>query len=140
VVGFPCNQFGAQEPGTHREICEFTSSKYSVTFPLMAKVDVNGPGRTPLFERLSQTADADGVSGDVRWNFEKFLVDEAGNVQRFSTRVAPDALPVCNGSTSVGVPQVHQRDSKEQAGDDLGEMQDQSFAKGQRLPGSGVRS
>jgi glutathione peroxidase len=94
VVGFPCNQFGAQEPGTHAEICEFTASKYSVTFPLMAKVDVNGPGRTPLFERLAQTADADGVSGDVRWNFEKFLIDEAGNVQRFSTRVAPDALPV----------------------------------------------
>ncbi len=94
VVGFPCNQFGAQEPGTHREICEFTSSKYSVTFPLMAKVEVNGPGRTPLFERLAQTVDADGVSGDVRWNFEKFLIDEAGNVQRFSTRVAPDALPV----------------------------------------------
>ena len=55
---------------------------------------MNGPGRTPLFERLAQTVDADGVSGDVRWNFEKFLIDEAGNVQRFSTRVAPDALPV----------------------------------------------
>lgn len=94
VVGFPCNQFGGQEPGTHNEICEFAASKYAVTFPLMAKVEVNGPGRTPLFARLSQAADADGVSGDVRWNFEKFLIDEAGNVQRFSTRVAPDALPV----------------------------------------------
>ena len=94
VVGFPCNQFGAQEPGTHSEICEFTSSKYSVTFPLMAKVEVNGSGRAPLFDRLTQTADADGASGDVRWNFEKFLIDSDGNVQRFSTRVTPDSIPL----------------------------------------------
>jgi len=92
VVGFPCNQFGAQEPGTHDEICEFTSSKYNVSFPLMAKVDVNGPNRLSLFERLCQTAVDGGEPGDVRWNFEKFLIDGEGNVERFSTRAQPDAL------------------------------------------------
>ena len=92
VVGFPCNQFGAQEPGTHDEICQFTSSKYNVSFPLMAKIDVNGPARLGLFERLCQTAVAGGEAGDVRWNFEKFLIDSEGNVQRFSTGVKPNAL------------------------------------------------
>lgn len=94
VVGFPCNQFGAQEPGTHDEICEFTSSKYSVSFPLMAKGDVNGANRLALYEALCQTADADGHAGDIRWNFEKFIVEEDGTVQRFSTRIKPDALPL----------------------------------------------
>ena len=92
VVGFPCNQFGGQEPGTHDEICEFTSSKYDVDFPLMAKVDVNGDGQTPLFAQLNANSDADGYSGDIRWNFEKFLIDEEGNVQRYSTRVQPNDL------------------------------------------------
>lgn len=94
VVGFPCNQFGAQEPGTHDEICEFTSSKYSVTFPLMAKIEVNGADRLGLFDRLCTAADQSGYAGDVRWNFEKFLIDENGHVQRFSTRDAPDTLPL----------------------------------------------
>jgi glutathione peroxidase len=94
VVGFPCNQFGAQEPGTHNEICEFAASKYAVTFPLMAKVEVNGPGRTPLFERLAQAADADGVAGDIRWNFEKFIVESSGEIHRFSTRTTPESLPL----------------------------------------------
>jgi len=94
VVGFPCNQFGAQEPGTHDEICEFTSSKYNVSFPLMAKIDVNGSGRLPLFERLCQNAVAGGEAGDVRWNFEKFLIDGDGNVERFSTRTQPSELSI----------------------------------------------
>lgn len=94
VVGFPCNQFGAQEPGTHDEICEFTASKFNVSFPLMAKGDVNGADRLALYEALCQTADADGHAGDIRWNFEKFIVEEDGTVQRFSTRVQPDALPL----------------------------------------------
>ena len=94
VVGFPCNQFGAQEPGTHEEICEFTTSRYHVTFPLMAKVNVNGEGRIPLYEQLCVTSDADGHSGDIRWNFEKFLIDGEGDVQRFSTRVTPETLPI----------------------------------------------
>ena len=92
VVGFPCNQFGRQEPGTHQEICDFTASRYKVDFPLMAKADVNGPNRMQLFEHLCQTADADGHAGDIRWNFEKFIVNEDGSVQRFSSRVKPDAL------------------------------------------------
>ena len=94
VVGFPCNQFGRQEPGTHQEICDFTSSKYRVDFPLMAKADVNGANRTPLFEHLCQTADGDGYAGDIRWNFEKFIVEEDGSVQRFSSRIKPNALGV----------------------------------------------
>ncbi len=94
VVGFPCNQFGAQEPGTHAEICEFTSSKYAVSFPLMAKVDVNGEEQTPLFARLCDVADAEGHAGNVRWNFEKFLVNSDGTVQRFPTREAPESLPL----------------------------------------------
>lgn len=94
VVGFPCNQFGAQEPGTHSEICEFTSSKYGVTFPLMAKIEVNGDDRLELFDRLCTAADQSGYAGDVRWNFEKFLIDENGHIQRFSTRDAPDTLPL----------------------------------------------
>ena len=92
VVGFPCNQFGAQEPGTHAEICEFTASKYSVSFPLMAKADVNGPDRQPLYEALCQHADAKGHAGDIRWNFEKFIIEEDGTVKRFSSGVKPDAL------------------------------------------------
>ena len=93
VVGFPCNQFGAQEPGSHAEICEFTSSKYNVTFPLMAKVEVNGAERSSLYDHLSTVVDADGYSGDIRWNFEKFLIDAQGRIQRYSTRVAPNSLP-----------------------------------------------
>ena len=94
VVGFPCNQFGAQEPGSHAEICEFTSSKYNVTFPLMAKVEVNGAERSSLYDHLSTVVDADGYSGDIRWNFEKFLIDAQGRIQRYSTRVAPNSLPI----------------------------------------------
>lgn len=93
VVGFPCNQFGKQEPGTNEEICAFTSSKYNVTFPLMAKIEVNGGGQIPLYAELNKTEDATGHSGDIRWNFEKFLIDKDGNVQRFSTRVVPSDIP-----------------------------------------------
>ena len=92
VVGFPCNQFGAQEPGTHAEICDFTASKYNVSFPLMAKADVNGPDRQALYEALCQHADAGGHAGDIRWNFEKFIIEKDGAVKRFSSGVKPDAL------------------------------------------------
>ena len=94
VVGFPCNQFGAQEPGTHAEICEFTSPKYNVSFPLMAKVDVNGSARAALFEHLCQTPVGGGEAGDIRWNFEKFIVQEDGTVERFATRTQPNELPL----------------------------------------------
>ena len=91
-LGFPCNQFGAQEPGTHAEICEFTANKYGVKFPLMAKVEVNGTEATPLYQALTKVADADGHSGDIRWNFEKFFIAQDGSVSRFSTRVQPDEI------------------------------------------------
>lgn len=92
VVGFPCNQFGGQEPGTHQEICDFTASKYNVTFPLMAKLEVKGDNQHPLFRELSQSTGADGHSGDIRWNFEKFLVGKDGSVTRFSSRDLPSDM------------------------------------------------
>jgi glutathione peroxidase len=92
VVGFPCNQFGGQEPGTHQEICDFTASKYNVSFPLMAKLEVKGDSQHPLFRELSQSTGADGHSGDIRWNFEKFLVGKDGSVSRFSSRDLPSDM------------------------------------------------
>jgi glutathione peroxidase len=90
VLGFPCNQFGGQEPGTSEEIKEFCSLNYKVGFPLFDKVDVNGESRHPLFAELTQTTDADGKAGDVIWNFEKFLVSPDGEVvARFRTQVKP---------------------------------------------------
>jgi len=95
VVGVPCNQFMGQEPGTHEEIVEFCSTTYGVTFPLMEKIDVNGDDRHALYEVLTATADADGVDGDIRWNFEKFLVDRDGNVvARFAPQIDPEAPEV----------------------------------------------
>ncbi|YCK36280.1 glutathione peroxidase [Actinomadura sp. ATCC 39365] len=91
VVGMPCNQFAGQEPGTAEEIQEFCSATYGVDFPLLAKADVNGPGRHPLYAALTETADEEGAAGDVQWNFEKFLLDREGNVvARFRPRTAPD--------------------------------------------------
>jgi glutathione peroxidase len=89
VLGFPCNQFMGQEPGTAEEIREFCSTTYGVTFPLFAKIEVNGPGRHPLYEQLTQAADGEGVAGDVQWNFEKFLVGRDGAIQRFRPRTEP---------------------------------------------------
>ena len=92
VLGFPCNQFAGQEPGTPAEIAEFCSRNYGVSFPLFAKIDVNGAQRAPLYAWLtSQPTQPDGP-GDVMWNFGKFLVDKQGRVvARFNPRVAPDA-------------------------------------------------
>jgi glutathione peroxidase len=90
VLGFPCNQFMAQEPGTPEEIMQFCSVNYGVTFPMFAKIDVNGADRHPLYEQLVASADADGVAGDVQWNFEKFLVAGDGTVlRRFRPAVEP---------------------------------------------------
>ncbi|WP_029135757.1 glutathione peroxidase [Nakamurella lactea] len=92
VIGFPCNQFGGQEPGTAEEIATFCSATYGVTFPMMQKIDVNGPDRHPLYRILTGTPDAEGEAGDVRWNFEKFLVDPSGEVvARFRPATEPDA-------------------------------------------------
>jgi glutathione peroxidase len=80
VIGFPSNQFGGQEPGSAEEIAEFCSTTYGVTFPTSAKIDVNGPGRDPIYERLTEVADAEGQAGDIQWNFEKFLISPDGAV------------------------------------------------------------
>ena len=91
VVGFPCNQFGEQEPGTAEEIQAFCSTTYGVTFPLFEKIEVNGENRHPVYDELTKTADAEGRDGDIQWNFEKFLLDGEGNVvARFGTRTTPD--------------------------------------------------
>lgn len=92
VVGFPCNQFGGQEPGTAKEIREFCDSRYKVTFPMFAKIDVNGKQQAPLYEHLKKNADK---SSDIGWNFEKFVVGKDGKVAaRFGTRTKPDAPEV----------------------------------------------
>jgi glutathione peroxidase len=90
VVGFPCNQFAGQEPGTAEEIQTFCSTTYGVTFPLFEKIDVNGENQSPIYATLNQTADAEGYSGDIRWNFEKFLIGPDGSVQRFAPKVTPE--------------------------------------------------
>jgi len=95
VLGFPCNQFGGQEPGTAHEIETFCSTTYGVTFPIFEKIDVNGPNRHPLYEQLAVVPDAEGQAGDITWNFEKFVVSPVGDVvARFRPRVAPDAPEV----------------------------------------------
>jgi glutathione peroxidase len=89
VLGFPCNQFGAQEPGSAEEIREFCSTSYGVTFPMFEKLNVNGPNRHPLYTQLTAVADANGEAGDVQWNFEKFLVTPDGAVRRFRPKTKP---------------------------------------------------
>ena len=90
VLGFPCNQFGGQEPGSAEEIHTFCSTSFGVTFPMFEKIEVNGPGRHPIYAELVEVVDGEGHSGDIRWNFEKFLVGSDGSVTRFGPRVAPD--------------------------------------------------
>ena len=91
VLGFPCNQFMGQEPGSSEEIASFCSATYGVTFPLFAKSDVNGDDRHPLFAELTAVPDAMGVAGDVQWNFEKWLVSPSGEVVgRFRPQTEPD--------------------------------------------------
>jgi len=92
VLGFPCNQFGGQEPGGPDEIATFCSTTYGVTFPLYEKIDVNGPDRHPLYDRLTAAPDAEGKAGDIQWNFEKFLVSPEGEVVgRFRPLVDPES-------------------------------------------------
>jgi glutathione peroxidase len=92
VLGVPCNQFGGQEPGSAEEIQTFCSTNYGITFPMTEKVDVNGDARHALYDELTPVADGEGHSGDIRWNFEKFVVAPGGKVvARFSPMVAPEA-------------------------------------------------
>jgi glutathione peroxidase len=93
VLGFPCNQFGQQEPGSEAEISQFCLANYGVSFPMFAKVDVNGDGAHPLFKYL--THEKPGIFGtpNIKWNFTKFLIDRAGRiVGRYSALTKPDAL------------------------------------------------
>jgi glutathione peroxidase len=102
VVGVPCNQFGGQEPGSSEEIAEFCAATYGVTFPMTEKVEVNGPGRHPLYDVLVQVADEKGHSGDITWNFEKFLLDGDGRVvARWNPSVEPDDARVVGAVESV---------------------------------------
>ncbi|GAA2352666.1 glutathione peroxidase [Streptomyces cuspidosporus] len=98
VLGFPCNQFAGQEPGTAEEIRTFCSTTYGVSFPLMEKIEVNGEGRHPLYAELTKAEDASGEAGDIQWNFEKFLVSPRGEVvARFRPRTEPEAAEVVAG-------------------------------------------
>jgi glutathione peroxidase len=91
VLGFPCNQFGGQEPGTAEEIAEFCSTTYGVTFPMYAKLDVNGADRHPIYQQLTVVPDAKGEAGDILWNFEKFVVSPSGQIiGRFRPQTTPD--------------------------------------------------
>jgi len=96
VLGVPCNQFGGQEPGSPDEIATFCSTNYGVTFPLTEKVEVNGDGRHPLYQQLVDVPDAaDGHTGDIRWNFEKFVIAPGGEViARFNPMVEPESAEV----------------------------------------------
>jgi glutathione peroxidase len=91
VVGFPCNQFGGQEPGTAEEISTFCATNYGITFPIMEKIEVNGDGAHPIYKALEPIADASGHTGDIRWNFEKFVVSADGTkITRFAPKTKPD--------------------------------------------------
>jgi glutathione peroxidase len=91
ILAFPCNQFGAQEAGSNAQIAEFCTMNYGVTFPVFAKIKVNGPRRHEIFRALVRREDAKGKAGKVRWNFEKFLVAPGGSVvARYRSKVVPD--------------------------------------------------
>ncbi|MGW1838086.1 glutathione peroxidase [Streptomyces sp. NPDC002067] len=95
VLGVPCNQFMGQEPGTAEEIAQFCSATYGVTFPMTEKIDVNGDARHALYAQLTGAPDAEGYTGDIRWNFEKFLIAPDGSVAaRFAPKTEPDAPEV----------------------------------------------
>jgi glutathione peroxidase len=104
VIGFPCNQFGGQEPGTAEQIQTFCSTRYGVTFPLTEKIEVNGAGRHPIYRELTALADATGHAGDIRWNFEKFVVSADGaTITRFGPETLPDD-PAVLAAIDAGLP------------------------------------
>jgi glutathione peroxidase len=108
VLAVPCNQFGMQEPGTSAQIRDFCNVNFGITFPITEKVDVNGPERHELFARLTETPDGDGMAGDVRWNFEKFLVGPDGTVAaRFrplTDPLAPELIEAIESRLPAAVP------------------------------------
>jgi glutathione peroxidase len=93
VLGFPCNQFGKQEPGSNAEILQFAQSKYNVTFPMFEKIEVNGPRACALYQLLKSAQQDEEGNADIAWNFTKFLVDRDGNVvARFGPRTTPEEI------------------------------------------------
>jgi glutathione peroxidase len=103
ILGFPCNQFGGQEPGTEEEIVEFCKAKYDVTFPIYAKLEVKGEGQAPLYKEL--TAFQGAETGDVKWNFEKFLIGRDGKIlERYRSKVAPED-PALNEAIKMALAQ-----------------------------------
>ncbi|ANE45163.1 glutathione peroxidase [Paenibacillus swuensis] len=90
ILGFPCNQFGAQEPGTNDEVDSFCQVNYGVSFPMFEKIDVRDATKDPLFAYLTETAPTDDADKEIKWNFTKFLIDREGNVvKRFEPQVTP---------------------------------------------------
>lgn len=109
VIGFPCNQFGGQEPGTPEQIAEFCETNYQITFPLMDKIEVNGDKRHDIYELLCEVPDADGEAGDIKWNFEKFVVShDADVITRFRPAVEPDD-PALISAIKAALPPVDPR-------------------------------
>jgi glutathione peroxidase len=95
VLGFPANNFGAQEPGTDQEIKTFCSTRYNVTFPMFSKISVKGPDQHPLYQYLTNAATNPKFAGEIKWNFNKFLVDKQGNIAaRFDSKEAPESETV----------------------------------------------
>lgn len=90
VLGFPCNQFLGQEPGSMEEILEYCSVTWGISFPIEDKVKVNGPGAAPLYKALKKAKDEEGKRGPVLWNFEKFVLTPGGNIHRFRPQTRPD--------------------------------------------------
>ena len=102
VAGFPCNQFGGQEPGTAEEIGTFCSTTYGVTFPMFDKIEVNGDNRHPLYAELTEIPDAEGKAGDIQWNFEKFLIDPTGAiVGRFRPMTEPEDATITSAIEAI---------------------------------------
>lgn len=100
VLGFPCNQFGGQEPGTNEQIKEFCSTKFNVTFPLFDKIDVNGANRAPLYNLLA--GEGSPFPGDIKWNFNKFLIGKDGKIlQRFESKVTPESTEMTTAVESA---------------------------------------
>lgn len=90
VLGFPCNQFMGQEPGTIDQIVEYCATTWGVTFPILDKVKVNGPRATPLYQALKKVDTPEGLHGRITWNFEKFVLTPTGGVHRFAPKTQPD--------------------------------------------------
>ena len=90
VLGFPCNQFGGQEPGSIDEVVEYCTTTWGVSFPIQDKIEVNGDGAAPLYAALTSVANPEGVTGPITWNFEKFVLTPDGDLHRFSPQIKPD--------------------------------------------------